>query len=294
MTRAFGGAVGAVLMVGLVGAGTRADAPGAEAASAARDTHENLHAVLWMQSAAEHQAITRGLYRLAALQLDRALDDKRWTAIPEQAARADLPTLRPAVILDVDETVLDNSPEEGQRVLNRAGYVPNLFSQWVAKAEAGTVPGAADFLRYAMSRDVDVFLVTNRGPELKDQTIQNLRNQGIVVGPGSVLCGGEHGREDDPFDKAGRRQFVAATHRVVLLVGDDLGDFVSVSEPPRRLFGRAERSALVDRFSGYWEERWMVLPNPAYGSWERTYYPSTATDAEALAKQFTGVRGFQP
>ncbi len=60
------------------------------AAPALRDTHENLHGVLWMQTAAEYQAITRGLYRLAAVQLDRALQEPRWTAIPEQAGRADL------------------------------------------------------------------------------------------------------------------------------------------------------------------------------------------------------------
>src|SRR5262249_29427692 len=126
---------GAMVMSAVFGWGAGTAAPGAQSTKR-RDTHENLHAVLWMQSSAEYQAITRGIYRLAASQLDRALEDRRWTAIPEQAGRTDLSTLPPAVILDVDETVLDNSPEEGQRVLERSRYMPDLFTRWVTRAEA--------------------------------------------------------------------------------------------------------------------------------------------------------------
>jgi acid phosphatase len=261
-------------------------------APALRDTHENLHGVLWMQTAAEYRAITRGLYRLAAVQLDRALEDLRWTAIPEQAGRADLPVLKPAVILDIDETVLDNSPEEGQRVRERVAYAPDLFQLWAARSEAGTVPGAADFLKYAAARDVEIFLVTNREPDWRDETIENLRKDGFPIAEDHVLCLGEHGRPDDPGDKAGRRQFVAANHRVLLLVGDDLGDFVSIAQAGKRL-DREARSALVDAYSGYWEERWFVLPNPVYGSWERTFYPAGTPDPDALAKKRDAVRGFR-
>jgi len=284
-----------VLLASVVcGWGAGAAAPGAEPAGR-RDTHENLHAVLWMQSSAEYQAITRGLYRLAAAQLDRALEDPRWTAIPEQAGRPDLPALAPAVILDVDETVLDNSPEEGQRVLDRAPYMTDLFGKWVARAEAQIIPGADDFTRYALRRGVQVYLVTNRAASLKAPTIENLVKLQVPLGPEFVLCRGEHGWEDD---KSSRRQFVAADHRVLLMVGDDLGDFVSISDAVPagstglpRMITRAERAALIDRFSGYWEDRWIVLPNPAYGSWERILYSQTAPDEEQLQKQFDAVRG---
>ena len=262
------------------------------AAPARRDTHENLHSVLWMQTAAEYQAITRGLYRLAAIQLDRALQDARWTALPEQAGRADLPMLKPAVILDVDETVLDNSPEEGQRIRDRVAYAPDLFQQWAARTEATTVPGAAEFLRYAAAREVEIFLVTNRDPEWRDETIENLRKDGIAVAEDHMLCYGEHAVAGDPGDKSGRRQFVAANHRVLLLAGDDLGDFVAIAEDGKRL-DRDGRSALVDRYSGYWEERWFVLPNPVYGSWERTFYPAGTSDSDALGRKLEAVRGFR-
>lgn len=285
-----GVAATAIAAAVMAAAGARAQAP---AAVALRDTHENLHGLLWMQTSAEYQAIARGLYHVATVQLDRALKDRRWTAIPEQINRKDLRTLPPAVILDVDETLLDNTPEEGQRVLRRLAWAPDLFRTWAARAEAATVPGAADFLRYAASRRVEVFLVTNRDPDWRDATIENLRKDGISIAVDHVLCYGEHGQADDPADKSGRRRFVAATHRVLLMAGDDLGDFVAIAEAGKRL-DRDARRALVERFSGYWEERWIVLPNPLYGSWERTFYPVGTPDADALARQFASVRGFRP
>lgn len=289
MTKTTGWVAATGLAWFLWGAGAPAGAP----AATRRDTHENLHAVLWMQTAAEYQALTRGLYRLAALQLDRALEDRRWTAIPEQAGRPDLPTLAPAVILDVDETVVDNSPEEGQLVLDRAGYEKDIFGAWVNKQEAGTVPGAAEFIRYAMSRQVEVFLVSNREPDQREATIATLRKRDVEVASDHVLCYGEHAAADNKGDKTGRRQFVAANHRVLLLAGDDLGDFVSLTGAGGQRLDRAERTAASDRFSGYWEERWILVPNPAYGSWEHTFYPDGASDAETLSALFAGLRGFQ-
>jgi 5'-nucleotidase (lipoprotein e(P4) family) len=284
--RGWAGLATAAALAGAVVHGQTALAP------ALRDTHENLHGVLWMQTAAEYQAITRGLYRLAAVQLDRALQDPRWTAIPEQAGRADLSVLKPAVILDVDETVLDNSPEEGQRVRDRVAYAPDLFRLWAARTEAGTVAGAAEFLKYAAARDVEIFFVTNREADWRDETIETLRKDGIPIAEDHVFCYGEHATPEDPGDKSGRRQFVASHHRVLLMAGDDLGDFVAIADGGKRL-DRAERTALVDRFSGYWEERWFVLPNPVYGSWERTFYPAGTSDPDALAKKLEAVRGFR-
>jgi 5'-nucleotidase (lipoprotein e(P4) family) len=268
----------------LVGSGAAAVRSG----QAARDTHENLHALLWMQTSAEYEAITRGLFHLAAVQLDRALQDPRWTAIPEQAARADLPTLRPAVILDVDETVLSNSLEEGQRIFNREPFDPALFDRWVRQARATAVPGAGEFVRYAASRDVDVYYLTNRSADQKAPTVTNLTALGMPASPERVLCLGDDGTQSD---KDGRRRHVAADHRVVLLLGDDLNDFESVSDPASgRLYTPAERSDLVAQSSGYWQERWFVLPNPVYGSWERALYPSGLSDADTLARQRAAVQ----
>jgi acid phosphatase len=271
-------------------AGLRGGAP--SAAGSARDTHENLNAVLWQQGSAEYQAILRGVYRLAAEQLDRALQDSRWTAIPEQAGRPDLPLLPPAVILDVDETVLDNSPEEAQRVLDRAPYDPARFPSWAGRSLDAFVPGAGEFLRYARGQKVEVFLVTNRSVDLKSATITNLRRLGLEFAENHVLCLGE---SQWTRDKSARRLKVAADYRVLLLVGDDLGDFVSVTTPGQngtlQLLPPSDRQGLIDRYSGYWENRWFILPNPMYGSWEQSLYPPTLPDAQALQAKRDALRG---
>ena len=280
---------GLAIVAALAGTGVRGQTA---AAPALRDTHENLHGVLWMQTAAEYQAITRGLYRVAAVQLDRALQDPRWTAIPEQAGRTDLALLKPAVILDVDETVLDNSPEEGQRVRDRVAYAPDLFRLWAAKAEAGTVPGAAEFLKYAAARDVEIFLVTNRDPDWREETIETLRKDGVPIADDHVLCFGELGKPEDPGDKSGRRQVrgvepsrAAAGRRRSRRLR---GDCRRRQAPGSRRARGARRS--IQRV---WEERWFVLPNPVYGSWEKTFYPAGTADPDALAKKLEAVRGFR-
>src|SRR5690242_6899130 len=86
----------------------RSSTPSAAAnATAPRRTHENLNAVVWTQTAAEYRAVAKQAYRLARLQLDAALADPTWTAATEQTNVS--PTLPPAIVLDLDETVLDNS-----------------------------------------------------------------------------------------------------------------------------------------------------------------------------------------
>src|SRR5215203_940023 len=87
-------------------------------AAAANETrpHENLNAVAWMQTSLEYQASAVQAYRLAARQLDEALADRSWTAAIEQTG--DASKLPPAVVLDIDETVLDNSPFQARVVRN--------------------------------------------------------------------------------------------------------------------------------------------------------------------------------
>jgi 5'-nucleotidase (lipoprotein e(P4) family) len=251
----------AVIAVLWVGAGVRGRTPAADECPKIRDSHELLNPVLWVQTSAEYRAIASGLYRLAERQLDRALAESRWTAMPEQRERADLPLLEPAVILDVDETVLDNSPEAAARVTNRASYDPEAFDEWVRRGAADPIPGAIEFMKYALSRHVEVFLITNRIDDLKLKTLENLRKFDIALPSDRVLCKADRRASSD---KSTRRSSVAARHRVLLLIGDDLSDFRSVTGA--RV---CDRAALVKWYRGYWQNRWILLPNPAYGSWEQ-------------------------
>lgn len=224
-----------------------------------------LTATAWVQSAAEAKVAARQAYRLATRQLDVALRDKNWTAATEQIAP--FKELPPAIILDIDETVLDNSFYEARLVRDGALYSGETWANWVNQAAADPIQGAVLFLQEANRRGVQIFYVSNRGIAEEAATRRNLLRVGCPVqGPGDhILMNGE--RPQWTSDKITRRQFVAQNYRILLLVGDDLNDFVTAK--PRTL---QERTDLVNKYDSYWGERWILLCNPLYGSWEGAIY----------------------
>lgn len=227
---------------------------------------DNLNAVLWMQASAEYDAAALSLYRAAAARLDDALADPRWDAL-EPGDRADAPSfagLPPAVIMDVDETVLDNSPYQARLVLEGRAFDEASWAGWVDERAARGVPGVAEFTRAAASRGVTVVYLSNRTEQAQAATLANLRALGLPVADESVFLGkGTLGCEQAGSDKDCRRRQVAARYRVLMQFGDQLGDFVAVRDD-----APASRQALVDRHAGWFGERWWMLPNPTYGDWE--------------------------
>ena len=139
-----------------------------------RDTHELLHGVLWMQTAAEFWALSQFAFDRAAQVLDGALADKNWTAALEQESLENFSGLPPALVMDLDETVLDNSQFEGQLVLDRTDYLPATWTAWVDTAAAPAIPGAIDFIEAARTKGVRVIFVTNRTAAEERKTVQNL------------------------------------------------------------------------------------------------------------------------
>jgi 5'-nucleotidase (lipoprotein e(P4) family) len=241
----------------------------AQAAAAQPRNHEILAATLWTQTAVEHDAVWLQAYRQARDLLDRALKDKKWTAALEQTGK--IKKLPPAIILDIDETVLDNSANEARAVLKDAEFTAASWDQWVSESAAGALPGALAFTLYARSRGVTVFFVTNRDAKNEDATRRNLARLGFPLdaakGPATdtVLTRGE--RPEWNSEKSTRRQYVAQSYRVLLLVGDDLGDFMSNVRA-----SVAERRRMAAAHAEMWGTRWIVLPNPMYGSWESALY----------------------
>lgn len=218
-----------------------------------------LVAVLWQQHAAEHDAACLQAYAAATRALDAGLADPGWTAALEQDGQ-DLAAKPPAVVLDLDETVLDNSGEAAREIVWQRPFSEADWAIWVREGGARVLPGAAEFLAHAAERGVEVFYVTNYVPEMAPVISAHLAALGLPVAPGHVLA-------KDPArgwgsDKTSRRAEVAKTHRVLLLVGDDLGDFVAVDGR-----GEADRDALVAAGAERWGSRWILLPNPTYGSW---------------------------
>lgn len=233
--------------------------------------HDSLQATLWMQTSAEYHAVTTGIYNSAREKLILALQDPDWTASLEQSG--DYQDLPPAVILDVDETVLDNSPYAARNIRNKQRYSPQTWTKWCKEAQAESVPGALEFTQFAARNGITVFYITNRDSSLDESTRQNLANRGFPLDPNrdTVLTNGE--KPNWGSSKVERRQHVAKNYRILLLFGDDFNDFTYVRESSAE-----ERNQLVEEAVGRWGIRWFLLPNPTYGSWERALRISAHRD----------------
>jgi acid phosphatase len=229
----------------------------------ARLRHPTLDATLWSQTAVEYDGITRGAYRLAGVMMERALRDSSWTAALEQAEQApeQYRAKPPAVVLDVDETVLDNSAYQARLIRDNDSYDSESWNDWCRERRADAVPGARAFTQRADSMGVQVIYLTNRDSGVEDATRDNLRQLDFPVedAPDAVLTQGERPGWEP---KAPRRAWVAERYRVLLLVGDNLGDF---TEPADTTL--AARQRMADRHDRFWGTRWIALPNPQYGSW---------------------------
>lgn len=221
---------------------------------------DNLNAVLWVQTAVEYRANSLQAYSLAGRVLDEALADSGWTAFLGQTG--DYEDLPPAIILDVDETVLDNSYYEVRLVLDNAVYSDDTWDAWVLQEAATAIPGAVELIDLAAGKGVAVFFVTNRREHLEEATRRNLTAVGIALDESAdtVLLRGEN-PEWESSDKTPRWATVAAKHRILMMFGDNMGDFTAAAEG-----SVAERQAFAEAHRDYWGTKWITLANPTYGS----------------------------
>jgi 5'-nucleotidase (lipoprotein e(P4) family) len=253
----------------------------ASVAYSADEAVEQLNATLWMQTAPEYRAGTEQVYRLAT---ERIANPGPGTAALEQVdVPADqLARLPTAVVLDLDETVLDNTVYQARLVRDHSAFDNKSWGEWVAAGQADAVAGAREFIAAAHRLGHAVFYVTNRDCSspaptptdpcpAKAATMRNLVTLGIEpkADPERMLLRGER---PEWYSKTQRRAFIAANYRIIALVGDDLGDFVDV-----RTFA-GDRARLDWRFG----VNWFVLPNPVYGSWNNAF--------DTPEKRYAGLR----
>jgi len=233
-------------------AATTSDAPAPSAPSAGAGAGEAaLPSIRWTRSSAEHRAIFLQTYRMATEELER-----------RAAGRA---AGSWGVILDADETVIDNAQYQQERARAGLPYSDESWNDWVRREAATALPGAAEFVASVRALGGRAVIVTNRDAVVCDATRANLRALGIAVD--AVLC-----REPGPSDKNPRFRAVASGSapsplpplEVVMWVGDNVGDFPgqtqAIREGPDAAFAEFGRA-------------WVVLPNPMYGSWERNPLP---------------------
>lgn len=231
--------------------------------STSKLTHRTTQATLWVQNAAEFDALYLQGYRIAETYLQEALDTKTWTAALEQQGK-DVSSLPPAIILDIDETILDNAPFQARMIEQNAEYTPEEWDKWVQEGNADALAGAVSLTQKAASMGIKVFYITNRDDKAKEATRVNLEREGFPVAKDTdtILLVGE--RENWTSAKTARRQMVADEYRILMLFGDDLNDFTFAKDQTQE-----QRSAIVYRYADFWGKKWFVFPNPIYGSWDQ-------------------------
>lgn len=233
---------------------------------------DNLNAVAWSQNASEHDFIYLQTFRDAREKLLKAKNDPNWDALPkdDRAAHPSLKGRKPAVVLDIDETVLDNSPYQARLIRSGGEFNEAEWAAWCNEAIARPLPGALEFTKFAADHGIAVIYISNRAKDLDDATLANLRAAGFpVAGKQSFLGLGTfvEGCEQVGSEKGCRRQLVARDYRVLMQFGDQIGDFANV--PGNTADGRAKAMAPYTAWIG---ERWFVLPNPTYGAWESALF----------------------
>jgi 5'-nucleotidase (lipoprotein e(P4) family) len=223
-------------------------------------SQQNVNATLYQNASAEVAWLFEQGYAFARIKLDANLSE--------------LDSLPPAVIVDVDETVLDNSPYELGNILAGRSYTPETWKAWTARAEAEALPGALDFLRYAASRGCSVYYITNRDADEKGVTIANLAKLGFPMADSIhvlTMAGSS--------DKTARRDVVRQSHRVVLMAGDQLTDYDQLFKD------RSHDNGLpaLRNMSGALSKYFLLLPNSTYGYW-RDGITGRGTDEEKLQR----------
>ena len=234
---------------------------------------QSMLSVLYAQSSAEYDASNIQTYVNAKSALDRALNDVTWTAATEQ--KDNFENKPPAIILDIDETVLNNVPFQARSIIDGQSY-PTGWLDWMLEESSDAVAGVSGFLEYAQSKGVKIFYVTNRIAVAEDATRNNLKKLGLPLDTDRdvLLMKNENGWTSD---KVSRRKLVAKDYRILLLIGDQLGDFLPLDETTLELDARKE---LADTYKHMWGSKWFMITNPMYGRWEASIYNNEYPDTE--------------
>lgn len=202
--------------------------------------------VLWYQKSAEMKALYYQCFNLAKLRTEMDILNN-----PSEKKKA--------IVVDIDETMLDNSPFETQCIQTGIGYTKESWSNWTSMIQAKALPGAKEFSHFAKSKGIDIFYISNRSVDHFDVTLKNLQKEGFAFADSSHLL-----LKTNTSSKKERRAKVEANYEIILLIGDNLGDFSEIFEDRSDNYGFTTVESNKDQFG----DRFIVLPNPMYGSWE--------------------------
>ena len=233
-------------------------------------SRENTMGSLWYQNAAEVDALYQQGYNVATNKLKELLKQ---------------PTDKPySIVLDIDETVLSNIPFQVKMIKDGTAFNPKLWDEWVQKAEAKPVAGAKEFLQFADKNKVQIYYISDRTDAQVDATIKNLEAQGLPVQGRDHLMFKKEGDKS----KEGRRQEVIKHTNLVMLFGDNLVDFAEFSTK-----SEADRDKMFEQLKAEFGDKFIIFPNPMYGSWESAVYKGEKKDGKGQSEaRMNALKGY--
>ena len=195
------------------------------------------------------------------------------------------PTDKPySIVLDIDETVLSNIPFQVKMIKDGTAFNPKLWDEWVQKAEAKPVAGAKEFLQFADKNKVQIYYISDRTDAQVDATIKNLEAQGLPVQGRDHLMFKKEGDKS----KEGRRQEVLKHTNLVMLFGDNLVDFAEFSTK-----SEADRDKMFEQLKAEFGDKFIIFPNPMYGSWESAVYQGEKKDGKGQSEaRLNALKGY--
>jgi len=205
-----------------------------------------VYSAIWQQNAGEFRALCYQAYNIATHNIDTELKTNRHQ--------------RPlAIITDIDETILDNSPYAVTQAMRGNEFDNKTWMEWTSKGSAFAYPGAVKFFNYAASKNIEVFYITNRSTKEMEGTQRNLEQLGFPFADEQHIM-----LMNNTSDKEARRMEVLQKYDVIMYLGDNLNDFSKIFYK----FSQHDRNQQTDKASEEFGSRYIVLPNSGYGNWE--------------------------
>ena len=160
------------------------------------------HSLYWQKNSAEYFALSYQAYNVAKFRLDEKLNSEL--------------NKRPAIVIDLDETVLNNLPYNEMLIDSSEVFTQESWSRWVNKKIATKVPGSLEFINYAKSKNVKIVYLSNRRVENYNPTKENLINLGYPFDEDTLML-----LSDETGDKTARRNTLN-DYEIIMLLGDNL------------------------------------------------------------------------
>ncbi len=250
------------LTLGLLLGGCALHQPTASSATAQQQlTDQTVFSVNWMQQSGEFSALSYQAFNTAE------------TAFTQAKAA---PGRQKAVVVDLDETMIDNSAYAGWQIKHHQPFSDATWSKWTQARQAKALPGAVEFSHYVITHGGRIFYVSNRDQADFNATMDNLKALGFAdVGPQTLLLKptGGTSNKSERFSQVEKQGY-----DIVVYDGDNLNDFSG--EPYHKL--NTQRRDFVNQHQEEFGHKYIMLPNPSYGDWEggmsKGYWPASAAE----------------